>query len=128
MVIFDTSLVIDYLRRKNGEKTPFEKIVEKLKRNELSISVLSIQELYQGKSMDKEGEEIRIQKILLPFNVLAYSVEIAKKAGKIVRDSNNSVAFVDAAIAATAIINGAKLATLNFKDFSRIKGLEIYKI
>lgn len=127
MVVFDTSLIIDYLRRKKGEKTPFEKIIEKLKRNELSVPVLSLQELYQGKSMDKEGEEIRIQKILLPFNVLAYSVEIAKKAGKIVRDSNNSVAFVDAAIAATAIINGAQLATLNLKDFEKIKGLEIYK-
>ena len=127
MVILDTSLIIDYLRRKNGEETPFEKIVGKLKRSELSISVLSIQELYQGKSMDKEGEEIRTQKILLPFNVLAYSVEIAKKAGKIVRDSNNSVAFVDAAIAATAIVNGAELATLNLKDFAGIKGLEVYK-
>lgn len=128
MVIFDTSLIIDYLRRKNGEKSFLEKIIKELKRNEFSISVLSIQELYQGKSMDKEGEEIRIQKILLPFNVLAYSAEIAQKAGKIVRDSNYSVAFVDGAIAATAIVNGAELATLNIKDFLGIKGLEIYKI
>lgn len=128
MVVFDTSLIIDFLRRKNGEKTSFEKIVEKLKRNELAVSVLSIQELYQGKSMDKDGEEIRIQKIILPFNVLAYSVEIAKKAGKIVRDSNYSVAFADAAIAATAIVNGAELATLNIKDFLGIKNLEIYKV
>lgn len=33
--------------------------------------------------------------------------------------------FADAAIAATAIINKAKLATLNKKDFQRIKELEL---
>jgi predicted nucleic acid-binding protein len=128
MVIFNTSLIIDYLRRKGETITLYEKIIGEIGQNEFSISVLSVQELYQGKSLDREEEEWRVQKIILPFNILAYSVEIAKKAGKIVRDSNSSIIFADAAVAATAIFYGAKLATLNTKDFEDIKGLELYKI
>lgn len=40
-------------------------------------------------------------------------------------DTSVLIVFADAAIAATAIINGVQLATLNRKDFSPVKDLEL---
>ncbi len=44
------------------------------------------------------------------------------------RDSKTPIQFADAAIAATAIINGAELYTLNKKDFEKIPGLLLYRL
>lgn len=41
------------------------------------------------------------------------------------RDTKPGIQFADAAIAATAIINNARLATLDKKDFQGIKNLEL---
>jgi predicted nucleic acid-binding protein len=84
-----------------------------------------VQELFQGKSLGDEEEEKRVLEVIAPFEVLEYTIDIAKRAGKIVRE-NNGASFVDAAIAATAITYGSQLATLNRKDFEKIKGLELY--
>ena len=43
------------------------------------------------------------------------------------RDISTPLEFMDAAIAATAILHGAQLFTLNKKDFERIGDLELYK-
>jgi len=125
MVVFDTSLIIDYLRNQGDRKTLFEEAVEKLEDENLAISVLTVQELFQGKSLGDEEEEKRVLEVIAPFEVLEYTIDIAKRAGKIVRE-NNGASFVDAAIAATAITYGSQLATLNRKDFEKIKGLELY--
>jgi predicted nucleic acid-binding protein len=124
MVVFDTSLIIDYLRNQGDRKTLFEEAVEKLEDENLAISVLTVQELFQGKSLGDEEEEKRVLEVIAPFEVLEYTIDIAKRAGKIARE-NSGASFVDAAIAATAITYGVQLATLNRKDFEKIKGLEL---
>ncbi len=56
---------------------------------------------------------------------LPYTYEIAELAGSLTRDSKQLLLFADAAIAATALSNGASLATLNKKDFATIPGIEL---
>lgn len=87
--------------------------------------MITIQELYAGQSSKNPEKEKFFLIIMNYFKVLPYDREIAKLAGEIMRDAKLEIVFADAAIAATAIINGAQLATLNKKDFSGIKDLKL---
>lgn len=125
MVILDTNILIDALRRKSG-KTTLEGILETTSSDDLVISVISIQELYQGKSVAVSEKETDMQALLAPLKILPYSYDVAKRAGEIVREKQYEIAFADAAIAATAIINGCQLFTLDKKDFIGIDNLEFF--
>ena len=60
-----------------------------------------------------------------PLAILPYTFETAQLAGELSRDLNRPMTIADAAIAATVLLNGASLATLNSKDFVNIEGLEL---
>lgn len=125
MVVIDTNIIIDHLRQKGSPESLLNKLVAQIELTEAAISIISIQELFAGQSTkDKEIEEW-ILKIINPYKILPYTFEVAKLAGEIDRDSKNQMDFPDAAIAATAILNKAKLLTLNKKDFEGIKGLKL---
>lgn len=128
MIVIDTSILIDYLRTKRDEQSPFEAIVAREKRTNLGISILTVQELYEGKSIaDPENEKVLLS-VISSFKILPYTYEVAKRAGEIGRNLDRLIGFADAAIAATAIINGASLATLNKRDFAGIAGLELINV
>lgn len=91
----------------------------------MGISVISIQELYEGKSTSDQVKENQMMSILGLLNIFPYDVEVARLAGKIARDSKNIIDLADAAIAATAIINEAELLTLNQKHFRTIPNLKL---
>jgi len=123
MVILDTSIIIDHLRLKAKSKSKLLALAEKNLKKELAISLISIQELYEGQSTKKQEEEKMLLATISPLRVLSYTYEVAKLAGEIARDLKRPIELADAAIAATAVINGGQLATLNKKDFREIKGL-----
>ena len=124
MVILDTSIIIDQLRRPPKESYLF-KLAQKLSKESFVLSVLSVQELYQGESTrDMRREELMLATIS-PLKILPYTFEVAQLAGEIIRDFPQPIKFVDAAIAATTVVNGAMLATLNRKDFEGIRDLEL---
>jgi predicted nucleic acid-binding protein len=68
---------------------------------------------------EKIGEVINATKILHP------NLEVIQKTGELIRQSTKGLDFTDARIAATAIIGNLKLLSLNHKDFSGIKGLDL---
>jgi len=125
MVIIDTNIIIDFLRQKEKE-TILVGLVENLGKRNLAISIITVQEMYGGKSAALVKEEGIIKALFGSLEILPYNFETAKLAGEITR--NNQTSFADAAIAATSIFYGAQLATLNFKDFEKIKGLELYLV
>lgn len=125
MVILDTNIVIDHLRLAKTKESHLVKLIKEKSKEVLTISVISVQELYEGKSTRDEQKEKDLLSIISPLKILPYTYEIAKLAGKIARDLDRSIELVDAAIAATAITNGAQLMTLNKKDFVGIKDLEV---
>src|SRR3989338_5723988 len=126
MVILDTSVIIDHLRQPFN-KSSLVKIIRSHPKESLCISIISIQELYEGQSTRDEEEEEDLIAVIAPLKILPYSYDIAKCAGQIMRDISTPLEFMDAAIAATAILHGAQLFTLNKKDFERIGDLELYK-
>jgi len=123
MVIIDTNIIIDHLRRKNKKDSLLITIFKKFSKDELAISVVTIQELFEGKSTIDPQKEKMLLEILSLFQILPYSSEVAELAGKIARDFG-PIEFADATIAATAIINDSQLITLNKKDFIKIENLE----
>lgn len=127
MVILDTNIIIEHLRR-HGQDSPLLGIGKKLPEEPFAISVISIQELFEGKSTRIGAEVHYLLETLKPLKILPYIFEVAEMAGKIARDLGRRIELPDAAIAATAITNGAALFTLNKKDFAGIKNLELVDI
>lgn len=127
MVVLDTNIVIDTLRQRTGE-TVLQKILGAISKTELAISMITIQELYQGKSTADLEKEKHLQALITPLRILPYSYDIAKLAGEIVRDGTKLISFSDAAVAATAIVFNGKLATLNRDDFKNIPDLELINL
>jgi len=94
----------------------------------IAMSVLSVQELYEGKSTRDQAKEASLLAVVTQYLLLPYSFDIAKHAGKLARELERPIEFPDAAIAATAIEQGAQLFTLNEKDFRDIPELTLYHL
>ncbi len=127
MVILDTNILIDHLRRTTGSSW-LERVAQNFPKENLGISVITIQELYEGKSTREKEKEEMLLSTITPLKILSYTYEIAELAGKIARDSQRPLELADAAIAATAIVNDALLATLNKKDFVSIPRLKLLEL
>lgn len=124
MVILDTNIIIDHLRqRKNQAESALMTIAKTNSKQALALSLISIQELYEGRSMRYEQQEQYLLAIISPLKILPYTYEVAQLAGEIARDVGRPIELADAATAATAILNGATLLTLNKKDFIGIERL-----
>lgn len=126
-MILDTNIIIDHLRKPSDESL-LTKMTKNHSNETLGISVISIQELYEGKSTKDLTKENFMLSILGLLTVLPYDAEVAKLAGKIARDSSESIDLGDTAIAATTILNGASLLTLNEKHFESIPDLNLFSL
>ena len=124
-MILDTSIIIDHLRQIKTKESYLLKLAKKKPKEELAISIISIQELYEGKSTKNERKEQCLLATISPLKILPYTYEIAQLAGELARDHSCPIELADAAIAASAVQNGAPLFTLNKKDFKGIKRLEL---
>lgn len=111
-MLFDTTILIDYLRGREEARDLFEAQSKKP-----SISVASILELYAGVSSRRD--ELRIEQLLSQVISLPVTADISKRAGVFVRiyQASHSVAAMDAIIAATAEHHGLRLSTHNVKYF-----------
>lgn len=124
MVVLDTSIIVDHLRQP-AEKSKLIKAIESFPNERFAVSIISIQELYEGQSTKRESAERDLLTTLTKIEILPYTYEIASLAGKIARDLSRPIEIADATIAATAIVNKANLMTLNQKDFMGIKELKL---
>jgi tRNA(fMet)-specific endonuclease VapC len=122
-ILIDTSLVIDYLRSTDKEKSQFIKL---FKKNELCLSVISIFELYNGATSEIKKKDIEI--ICNDIETIDFDLKTAKLSSQIyldLRNKNKIIEFRDILISATAIQNDLPIATLNKKHFERIDNLQI---
>lgn len=124
-VIVDTSVLIEEIR--TGSEL-WSSIKENNKTDKLRILCPSIvlTELWAGKSMNYKSAIKAVEKILSIVTVVDVGQELAKDAGKIIRQYK--VTGFDAIIAATCAAYEGKLATLNTKHFVGIKGLKLYGV
>lgn len=126
MVILDTSVLIDFLRRPGDADSPLAEFISSYPQEKSAISILTVQELYSGKSSRDTAKEQLFLEVIGRLEILPYTYETAKLAGEMGRDLDRPLGFPDAAVAATAILNKAQLFTLNKKDFQGIKNLELW--
>ena len=126
MVVLDTNIIVDHLRQPKTKESLLRKIAQQNPKETLAVSVISVQELYEGKSTRNSEKKQSMLATISPLKILPYTYETAKLAGQIARNLKKPIELADAAIAATSIINGAKLLTLNKKDFCQIKHLELF--
>jgi len=125
MVILDTNIIIDHLRQAKTKDSRLVRIAKQKPKESLAMSMISIQELYEGESTKDEIKEQFLLATIAPLKILPYTYKMAQLAGEIARDLRRPIELADAAIAATVIERGACLFTLNKKDFRNIKGLEL---
>lgn len=117
-LLIDSDVLIDYLRGR-------EQAVHFLEQNKniMSISVITVAELYAGV---RDGKERAILDNFIDyFNILPLNSNIARKGGLLRRDyfKSHGVGLADALIAATALSADATLVTLNRKHFPMIHKL-----
>lgn len=126
MVVLDTNVIIDHLRQGADKETALMRAAKQTARENLAISMLTIQELYEGKSTREKDKEGHLLSTISPLKILPYTYEIAQLAGEIARDLKEPIELADAAIASTAILNGAFLFTLNKKHFEKIPEIKLW--
>lgn len=123
-LLVDTSVIIDFLRRKDKENS----ILFGISKEDLYISIVTHTEIYGGKSVwesDRARQEVEIlfsNIIILPLDIV-----VSEGTGKI-KAYNHDRTILDCIIAATSLHHGLELTTLNIKDFDKIKGLRLAKI
>ena len=117
-LLLDTCILIDVLR----EKVAALDWMNRLDRFP-SISVVTLSELHGGAKSQRE--ELAIQKLIKPLQLLPVGREVAVLAGTHRKhfSKSHAVELGDALIAATAEHYGLALATLNVKHFPMFKKL-----
>lgn len=119
-ISLDTSIIIDFLRRKDKEKSLFYKLTEE----KLSISIITHTELFGGKSIwENEETRLALDEVLEGLKILPLTEEISERAGYI--RAHEEKTLFDSIIAATALHYDLELATFNRKDFENIKGIRV---
>ena len=121
----DTSIIIDYLRGK-GDTVD---LVNNLK-GKLVSSYICLSELYEGifRSKNKNAETTVLEFFSGLSKTYGLNQKIAKEFGylrKNLKQRGEIIEDLDIMIAATCIVYGLTLVTLNKKHFLRIKGLDI---
>ena len=127
MVILDTNIIIDHLRQP-PKKSKLIKFLERHPEESLGISIISIQELYEGKSTKSREKENQLLSTINSLEIIPYTYDVAKLAGSIARDLDRPIGLADMTIAATTILNVGELFTLNKKDFLGIENLKFAQI
>ena len=121
IICLDSTVVIDFYRKKQKRKSFLFKLSSSY---QFYISAIVKYEIYRG---DKEKDVFWIN-FFKNVRILPFDNECSIIAAKIYKDlksKNQLISPDDILIAATALKNDFKLATINKKDFERIKGLKL---
>jgi len=111
--LLDTDVLIDHLR---GVPEAKALLLELAAAGSLAVSVITVAEIEAG-TRDPEREQV--EKLLSSLPGLPVDTAIARKAGhyRTQYAKTHGVLLPDALIAATAVLHGCKLYTLNSKHY-----------
>lgn len=119
--LFDTDVLIDYLRSHNKAVVFLEQAI---KTASCAMAAISVAELYAG---IREGDErMKLEQFLSAFELIPINEVIAKQGGLYRRQYHRShgVGLADGIIAATADHLNAQLVTLNKKHFPMLRNIK----
>ncbi|HLD97460.1 MAG TPA: type II toxin-antitoxin system VapC family toxin [Candidatus Nanoarchaeia archaeon] len=121
-VVLDTSVCIEIIKNRQRGIS----IANQLFTSEVFLASISTFELLLRRTNLGAVEEL-----LREVNLLGFDEKSARKAAEVKKELNANgtpIGLSDIFIAAIALANGCALATLNVKDFSKIKGLKLLKV
>ncbi len=123
IVCLDTSILIDYYRKKNKSHSQFYKLIEQY--SSFAVSSITEYEIYVGsnKKQDQFWDDFFNNITVLPFDS-----EVNKVAIRIFRQlkvARKKMSIPDLLIGATAVTHGLSLATLDKTHFQWIDALQI---
>lgn len=126
-VLVDTSLIIDFFRKKNKtQATLFSLFQHNI---QLYISTLTVYELLSGaKNIQLKNDT---EKLLTLFQTIDFGVEESRKAASLylqLKSKNQIVETIDILIAATALTHVMPIATFNRDHFIRVPLLNLFRI
>ncbi len=124
MIHLDTSVLIDVFTGPRRSGLAFREAL--LEGHGMTFSTIVLFEWRRGA---RTAAELADQEALLPeADLVAFDAAAARMAARLYGELRRSRGReADLAIAATAIVNGATLWTLNRDDFADIPGLELYE-
>lgn len=122
-IVADTSVLIDFLRAKEADKSLFYQLNQE---NYLIISLITVAELYSGKSAQTKSGKTRLNSVFEGLEIKIPDMEDAIRAGEI--RYRYQLGIMDAFIASLALKLNIPLITLDQKAFSRIKNLKQFRI
>lgn len=123
LIALDSSILIDYFRKKNKEKSAFVKLARSHK--SFAVSVITRFEFLVG---GREKHLLFWEEFFKDFQILPLTskcVDAAAEVNETLRKKNKQIAFPDLLIAASAMAYNLPLATLNAKHFSRIPEIRL---
>jgi len=122
-ILIDTSVIIDDLRQSHLKtKTILNSLYES--HEKMYFSSITIGEIYSGSSA--VSMEKKINRVLSLMEMVDINTEILKSAGAVRRKTH--ISLIDAIIAATAIELNIPIATLNVKEFEKVKNIKLFDI
>lgn len=121
-IVVDTSVFIDYLRRKQKLDTLYAQIQLN---NELLTSLVTFAEVFSGKSAQPGGEQREtIIEIIKGIEVVTPTLETARIVGSL--RYKHDLTLGDAFVAALALEENCPVATLNTRHFRSIPSLTLH--
>lgn len=124
MILLDTSILIDYYRKKNKQNTRFVS----LQRDYSHFLISSISEYEIRVGVVPEYQEFWDQ-FLSTFEIVPFDSRAANMAASVqqfLKRRRMQLGINDLYIAATALCNDVPLATLNTEHFARIPDLLVH--
>lgn len=125
LILVDTSILIDYYRKSDKEKSVWIALVRQ--GYSFAISAITKYEIYSGATLSQLTfwDEILQAILIIPFDEV--SVDTAVSINSTLKKKRKQIDLADLFIASTAVANGLPLATLNTKHFERIDTLNLIK-
>jgi len=124
-ILVDTTILVDFLRKRNKEKTLLWKLKEMYAT--LSISSISVFELFAG-AIDNVKVK-NVQSLLKWLEVIEFDEELGEMAGGIfieLKKQNKIIDFRDLFIGTTAVFYNLEIATLNISHFENIPNIKTF--
>lgn len=123
IILVDTSILIDYYRKTNKEKSFWISLVRR--GYSFAISTVTKYEIYSGATASQLTFWDSILKAIAVLPLDEASVDIAISLNSILKKKRKQIDLADLFIAATAVAYSLPIATLNKKHFDRIDTLQL---
>lgn len=127
--LIDTSIVVDLDRR----GFPFGVLIAEAPDEPMALAAVSASELFVGVHRTTPAERRRkraayVEAVIEALPVFPFDLRVARVHARLLArllDAGQPIGVNDLQIAATALVHGYEILTLNVRDFERVPGLVV---